>query len=234
VIGCNPTMPAPRTLLLDLDGTLTDNFEGIARSIRHALSALGAPEPDAATLRQCVGPPLRHSFARLLATDDAAQIEVAIGHYRERFANVGWSENVVYRGIDEVVTALAARGDTLYLCTSKPQPYAEKIVARFGFLPYLSGVYGADLAGTLDDKAELVAHLLARERLAANACVMIGDREHDVRAARANGAQAIGVLWGYGSRAELERAGAHALAAAPDALVGVLDALAAPAPAGAP
>ncbi len=234
MIGGTPPRPAPRTLLLDLDGTLTDNFAGIARSIRHALSALGAPEPDAATLRQCVGPPLRHSFARLLGTDDAAQVELAIGHYRARFADVGWSENVVYPGIDEVVAALAARGDTLYLCTSKPQPYAEKIVERFGFLRHLAGVYGADLAGTLDDKAKLVAHLLACERLTASACVMIGDREHDVRAARANGAQAIGVLWGYGSRGELERAGAHALAAAPRTLAGVLDALAAPAPAGAP
>jgi len=220
-------MGTRHTLLVDLDGTLTDNFDGIARSIRHALAALGVPAPDAATLRQCVGPPLRHSFARLLATDDAARIELAIRHYRERFADVGWSENVVYPGIDEVIGALAARGYRMLLCTSKPQPYAEKIVARFGFLRYLAGVYGADLAGTLDDKARLVAHLVARERLAATDCVMIGDREHDVRAARANRARAIGVLWGYGSRDELERAGAHALAASPEALAGALDALAA-------
>src|SRR5512143_2986829 len=219
-------METRHTLLVDLDGTLTDNFDGIARSIRHALAALGVPAPDAATLRRCVGPPLRHSFARRLATDDAARIDLALGHYRERFADVGWSENVVYPGIDEVIGALAARGYTMFLCTSKPQPYAEKIVARFGFLRYLADVYGADLAGTLDDKARLVAHLVTRERLAAADCVMIGDREHDVRAARANGARAIGVLWGYGSRDELERAGAHALAASPEALAGALDALA--------
>jgi phosphoglycolate phosphatase len=215
----------PRTLLVDLDGTLTDNFVGISRSIRHALAALGAAEPDEATLRGCVGPPLRHSFPRLLGTDDAARVEAAIRHYRERYADVGWQENEVYAGVTDAIAALAAAGARLFLCTSKPQPYAERIVARFGFAPHFAGVYGADLAGTLDDKARLVAHLAARERLDVAACVMIGDREHDVRAARVNGARAIGVLWGYGSAAELRAAGANALVAAPDRLAPALDAL---------
>lgn len=216
---------AARTLLVDLDGTLTDNFTGIARSIRHALAALGAPEPADEALRGCVGPPLRGSLARLLATDDAALVERAIGHYRERYAAIGWEENVVYAGMAEALAEFAATGAMLYLCTSKPQPFAERIVARFGFRPHLAGVYGADLAGTLDDKATLVAHLVACERLAACNCVMIGDCEHDVRAARANGVRAVGVLWGYGSRAELERAGADAIVAAPGEIRAALDRL---------
>ena len=150
-------------------------------------------------------------------------IERALALYRERYADVGWQENVVYAGVDAAVAGLAARGEALYLCTSKPAPYAEKIVARFGLRPFLAGVYGADLAGTLDDKAALVAHLVAREGLAPGACTMIGDREHDVRAAHANGVRAIGVLWGYGSRDELEAA--DALVATPAAIAPALDAL---------
>ena len=89
-------MTAASTLLFDLDGTLTDNYLGIARSILHALERLGADAPDEATLRRCVGPPLRVSFAALLDTDEPAAIEQAIALYRERFADLGWRENVVY------------------------------------------------------------------------------------------------------------------------------------------
>jgi phosphoglycolate phosphatase len=215
-----------RPLLVDLDGTLTDNFIGISRSIRHALTALGAPVPDDASLRTCVGPPLRHTFARLLGPGDPGLVEQAIRHYRERYGDLGWQENEVYAGIATAVAELAAGPCTLFLCTSKPQPYAERIVAHFGFLPHLAGVYGADLAGTLDDKAKLVAHIAEREALDPRACVMIGDREHDVRAARANGARSVGVLWGYGSREELTDAGVDALVALPSELVHALESLA--------
>ncbi len=226
-------MNAPRAretdaLLVDLDGTLTDNFEGISRSILHALDRLGAQAPAAGALRSCVGPPLRSSFARLLATDDPARIELAIGYYRDRYAQTGWRENVLYDGILTVVAELAQTGATLVLCTSKPQPFAERIVAHFGLASHFVAVHGADLAGTLDDKATLVARLLEREKLEARRCALIGDREHDVRAAHANGVRAVGVLWGYGSRDELVRAGADALAPTPAALPRTLATLARP------
>ena len=220
-----PRPPASRALLVDLDGTLTDNYEGISRSIVHALTLLGTATPSADALRACVGPPLRSSFARLLASDDPARIERAIAHYRARYAETGWRENVVYAGIASVLAQLAVEGNTLLLCTSKPQPYAERIVAHFGLAPHFAAVHGADLDGALDDKATLVARVLAREGLAADTCTMIGDREHDVRAAHANGVRAVGVLWGYGSREELVRAGADALAPTPADLPGVLASL---------
>ena len=213
-------------VLLDLDGTLTDNFAGISRSICHALDRLGVGTPAEPELRRCVGPPLRVSFARLLDTRDGALIERAIDLYRERYTELGWAENVVYSGVAEVLDTLGAAGHRLLVCTSKPQPFAERIVRRFGLAPRFAGIYGADLGGTLDDKATLVAHLLAREALAGGDCVMIGDREHDVRAAKANGAAAIGVLWGYGSLAELEAAGADAVVDAPAGIPGAVAELA--------
>ena len=163
--------------------------------------------------------------SRLLATDDPARIELALTHYRARYSQSGWRENVVYDGIATVLVALAAGGTRLVLCTSKPQPYAKRIVAHFGLDRHFASIYGADLDGTLDEKAALVRHLLARERLAGAACTMIGDREHDVRAAHANDVRAVGVLWGYGSRDELVAAGADALAPTPGELAAAVASL---------
>jgi phosphoglycolate phosphatase len=209
-------MSASSALLLDLDGTLSDNFAGIAASIRHALRRLGAPEPDDAMLRCCVGPPLRESFARLLEDADPVRVEHAIEAYRERYRDVGWRENVVYAGVPEALASLAGAGVRMFVCTSKPEVFAKRIVAHFGFDAYVRGVYGADLVGSLDDKRKLLAHVLASETLDPATSIMVGDRHHDVRAGRANGTRTVGVLWGYGSRHELE--GAERLLAQPHQL----------------
>jgi phosphoglycolate phosphatase len=206
---------APRALLFDLDGTLTDNFEGIANCIRYALTHLGVPHPEPDALRACVGPPLRETLPRFLGTRDAATTERAIALYRERFSELGWRENAVYAGVIDMLAAAALAGQRMYLCTAKPQIYAERIVAHFGLAGFLDGVYGTPLDGRLDDKADLMAHLLARENLQGGHCLMIGDRRHDMRAAQRNGARTMGVLWGYGSREELTEAGAEVLLAAP-------------------
>ena len=211
---------ATPVLLFDLDGTLTDNSIGIARSIAFALDRLGVAIPDESALRRCVGPPLRESFAWLLDTDDRDAIELAIACYRERFADVGWRENVVYAGIPEVLAGLAAGPARVYLCTSKPELYARRIVQLFGLSEHLHGIYGADMAGALDDKVKLFAHVAAREGFAPARGIMIGDRAQDLRAARMNGARAVGVLWGFGSRDEL--AGADAIAATPEELPAAL------------
>jgi phosphoglycolate phosphatase len=209
------------TLLFDLDGTLSDNYEGISRSIRHALASLGVPDPGEATLRACVGPPLRESFARLLPDPGPAAIEAALSAYRERFRDVGWRENVVYEGVPEALAALSAAGARMYVCTTKPEVFASRIIGHFGFDAFVQRVYGADLAGLLDDKRALLAHLLAAEGLDAPRAVMIGDRHLDVRAALANRTRAVGVLWGYGCAEELD--GAERLLASPTELATLLD-----------
>jgi phosphoglycolate phosphatase len=202
-------MTAPATAwLLDLDGTLTDNYPGISRSILFALDRMGAPMPDEAALRRCVGPPLRESFRWLLDTEDADAVEQAIGFYRERFGDIGWRENIVYDGIPEAMAQMAGSATPMYLCTSKPEVFARRIVTLFGFHGQLAGVYGADLAGRFDDKVKLLAHLVATEGIDPEHAIMIGDRSHDLRAARMNGARSVGVLWGYGTREELADADA--------------------------
>jgi phosphoglycolate phosphatase len=104
------------------------------------------------------------------------------------------------------------------VCTSKPHPFARRILEHFGLEPRFASIHGSELDGTRNDKAELLAHLLRSEGLARERCLMLGDRRFDVEAASLCGVASVGVLWGYGSRAELERAGASWLAASPDEL----------------
>jgi phosphoglycolate phosphatase len=210
-------------LLFDLDGTLTDPAEGITRCIAHALTALEAPVPSDAILRTCIGPPLQTTFADFLGTRDAAQIQRAIGLYRERFAPVGMYENVVYEGIPEALSALREAGFTLFVATAKPAVFAREILRHFGLSGLFTGIYGSELTGERSDKGELIAYLLERENVPAAQGVMLGDRRHDMEgAARCGLRAAIGVTWGYGSAAELRAAGATALCDTPAEMLALL------------
>jgi phosphoglycolate phosphatase len=212
-------------VLLDLDGTLTDPRTGIVRCIRHALDRLERPCPAESVLASYIGPPLRGTFQTLLATSDRALVERAMEMYRERFAEVGLYENAVYEDIPATLEALGRVGHRLFVATSKPAVFAERIVRHFALHRHFAAVYGPTLDGRLDDKAELLAHLLQAERLAAADVVMVGDRAADVVAARRNGVRSIGALWGYGSREELLAAGADAICAAPRELLDGLTAV---------
>jgi phosphoglycolate phosphatase len=205
-------------LLFDLDGTLTDPRAGIVRCIQHALQRLARPCPPEAALAACIGPPLRGTFGRLLATSDRELIERAMALYRERFAVVGLYENEVYAGIAAVLGDLGRGGRRMFVATAKPAVFAGRIVRHFALDHHFAGVYGPDLDGRFDDKSDLIAHLLTTERLDAAGVVMVGDRYADIVAARANGVRAIGGLWGYGSREELLEAGADAVCVAPGEL----------------
>jgi len=212
---------SPRVLLLDLDGTLTDSRPGIVRCMRYALERLAAPCPSDDALAVHIGGPLRTTFATLLAVPDPPLVERALSLYRERYAGIGLYENAVYPGIPEALERLAGQA-RLMVATQKDTRYAETIVEHFGLTRYLAGVYGTDLDGRRDDKRAVIAHLLAAERAAPADALMIGDRAHDVLAARVNGVRTLGVLWGYGSREELVDAGADGLCESPAGLAACL------------
>ncbi|MBT3883986.1 MAG: HAD hydrolase-like protein [Rhodospirillaceae bacterium] len=198
--------PGPRTLLIDLDGTLTDPKPGITNCIRYALEQLGRPVPAVDDLTWCIGPPLMDSFRVLLPDADEDVAVRALGLYRERFKDTGMYENVVYDGTAEFLGAVRGQGRRLYLATSKPHVYANPILEYFGLDGYFDGVYGSELDGTRADKRELLAHLLAEQGLAGNDCVMIGDRIQDANAARHVGALSVWADWGYGETAERDEA----------------------------
>ncbi len=202
-----------QTVFLDLDGTLTDPKPGITRSIRHALTELGVDAPDENALTWCIGPPLLRSFERLLG--DVATAPRALALYRERFGTVGLYENRVYDGVPAMLERLRQAGCRLCLATSKPHVFARRITAHFGLDDWIDHVFGAELDGTRGDKPSLLAYALAETGAMPGQAVMLGDREHDVIGAIANGLPCVGALWGYGGADELRVAGATRLAADP-------------------
>lgn len=193
-------------LFFDLDGTLTDPAEGITLCLRHALLALERQAPPHQQLRRYIGPPLRGTFAELLATEESAVIEAAVVHYRERFSAVGLYENEVYPDVRNGLAALREAGHRLWVVTSKPRVYACRIVEHFELTSLFQGVYGSELSGKNADKVHLIGHVLECERLHPAGVWMIGDRAADIAGGRANGTGTIGVLWGFGCEEELMNA----------------------------
>lgn len=202
-------------VLFDLDGTLTDPAEGILRSVSYALERMGIAAPPLEDLNWVIGPPLQRSLAKILGSDDPALSARCLALYRERFGEIGLFENELYEGVPEMLGELRRQGRRLYVATSKPTVYAARILAHFQIAGFFEGTFGSELDGTRTDKGELLRHLIEVEDLDASHTVMVGDRKHDVAGALANGVPCIGALYGYGSRDELQAAGAHAFAESP-------------------
>ncbi len=201
------------TILVDLDGTLTDPAAGIIAAVRHAIARMGAEPPSAEELRWVIGPPLRQSFPLLLG--NGCDIEAAVRHYREHYGAGGLFDAAVYDGTFEALAALRELPARLLVCTAKPAHFASRVLDHLDLSARFDAVYGPDLEGRLDDKGDLIAHMLDAEGFDPARAVMIGDRGSDVRAAARHGIPTVGVLWGYGSAEELRDAGAAALCAAP-------------------
>ena len=194
-------------LLFDLDGTLTNPEVGITRSVDYALQQFGIETNDLSELRKLIGPPLLDSFRTLYGFSES-QAQQAIEHYREYFTHTGIFENELYLGIDSLLQELASKGYKIVLATSKPEPYAIRILQHFRLHQYFTFICGSNLDNTRRNKGEIIAHVLKQMELSADDCIMIGDREHDILGAKANHMDSIGVLFGFGSREELETSGA--------------------------
>ncbi len=208
-------------LLFDLDGTLTDSAPGITNSAAYALRSFGI-EVNPAGLRKFVGPPLFESFEKYYGFS-SEEAKRAVTKYREYFADRGIFENEPYAGIKEMLQQFVDAGKHLLVATSKPVTFAEQILEHFSLASYFEGIFGSELNGTRTDKAEVIAYALEQSGIAdKQQAVMIGDREYDILGARANGLDCIGVLYGYGSKEELEAAGATLLARTPQDLVRLL------------
>lgn len=146
--------------------------------------------------------------------------------FRQRYSTQGLFENEVYEGVPEALRAVHQTAAALFVVTSKPTVYATKIVEHFGLTSFFRDVYGSELDGRFDDKADLLRHLLAMEQVLPHSAVMIGDRDVDVLAAKSNGVVCIGVGWGYGSKDELVTSGADFLCEHPSGLLAALSELA--------
>jgi len=201
-----------KPIFFDLDGTLTDPKVGITKSIQHALKSLNQTVLTSDELTWCIGPPLLASLSELVGDDMAPR---ALDLYRERFADCGLYENEVYSGVHAMLEKFQLAGHPLYVASSKPQVFVEKILQHFSLRNYFSDVFGSCLDGTRSDKIELLGYALSSAGAAPTESVMVGDRQYDAVGAFANDMQFIGVLYGYGSEEELRAAGATTLARSP-------------------
>lgn len=198
-----------KTILFDLDGTLTDSGEGIINCVIYALERFGLPVPPREALRYFVGPPLHESFVKQGVPADRAEEAVAV--YRERYVPTGMFENAPYPGVREMLEELKAEGHTLYVASSKPEWMCVEILKHFDLDQYFDQICGATMDTTRTNKEAVIAYLLDLNGRSENT-VMVGDTKFDVTGAKAHGIPTIGVSWGYGSVKEMQEAGAVCIA----------------------
>ena len=195
-------------LFFDLDGTLTDPAQGITNSFVHALKYFGIEIPSYETLCTFIGPPLPETFKTQFGFDEQKVAE-GVKKYREYFATKGLLENSVYHGIPELLAGLKAAGKKLVVATSKPEEYSVRIIEHFGLAQYFENVCGSLMDESRSKKDEVIAYAIERNHISDKSKIlMIGDRKHDILGAKKIGLKSCGVLFGYGSRKELEEAGA--------------------------
>lgn len=212
----------PKSILFDLDGTLTDSGDGIMNCAALALERLGIPIPPRDALRVFVGPPLHDTFRQFGVPED--QVDEAIRIYRSRYVPVGKFENTPYPGIRELLEKLRTQGNRLYVATSKPEEMAVEVLEHFDLAHFFDHICGASLDRSRIAKDAVISYLLQLHG-ADGQMVMVGDTVFDVLGAAAHGIPAVGVAWGYGSVEEMKKAGAAAIAVTMDELLSILQAL---------
>lgn len=209
-----------KTILFDLDGTLTDSGEGIINCAILALEHFGCPIPDREEMRTFVGPPLHESFIRHGVPAD--KTDEAIRVYRSRYIPIGAYENTPYPGVETLLQSLKQEGHTLYVATSKPEEMSVKILEHFGLAKYFDRICGASMDTSRSSKEDVIAYLLSLCGRDEN-ILMVGDTKFDVIGAAAHGIPAIGVAWGYGKVEDMEAAGAKAIARSMEELLSLLN-----------
>jgi phosphoglycolate phosphatase len=203
-----------RAVLLDLDGTLIDPGRGVFAAITAATTTLGLPSPNEALLRRFIGPPIQEGFAELLSLN-ASDVQVAVAAFRKSYTASGLHDFDVYPGIPEMLADLVGAGFRLAVATSKPTPFATRVLWEAGLLSAFHSVHGATMDGAVRHKAQVAAAALHQLAAPADQAVLLGDRAHDVLGARACGTKCIGAAWGYGQIVELQEAGVDVIAASP-------------------
>lgn len=223
-------LPVPLLRCFDLDGCLVESDAAIADGLHHALRLVGLPQPDAATTRAAIGPPLITTIGSLLRAagvdpssgEGAATLSAAVSAYRARYEEVGFDLTRPVDGIVALLERLQGLHGSTVVVTAKPAAVAEPLLVHVGLRDAFAAVHGAPMGPEVEEKRVTLARALAEASVDPADAVMVGDRSHDVAAGRACGTRTVGVLWGAGDRDELERAGADLVVARPDELDAVL------------
>ena len=199
------------SVLLDLDGTLIDSQPGILASCVAALRTLGHEPDETFDIRHTIGPPLDDMMRVLLQPFGDDRVDEAMAAYRQHYGEIGFLGSEPYPGISESLKEIRQAGLRIYLATSKREAFASRILHHLGLAIYFDGIHGSVPGGGREHKPELLAHILSQQHIPPSHSLMVGDRRYDISGAHAVGMRGLGVLWGYGSRDELETAGADGL-----------------------
>jgi phosphoglycolate phosphatase len=213
------------SLIFDLDGTLTDSKPGILGCLREVIDARGIDEGG--PLDRFIGPPVEEWTAELLPHGTSEDRVALAREYRACYDRVGWRNNSVFPGVEEMLKQLHGEGFPLYVCTSKHEHFAVRILQEFGLAQYFVHIYGDKIEYPSHSKVDLLARILSEHSLGRDSAWMVGDRNFDFDAAQANGIRSIAAGWGYGTREECEQA--DAFAATPADVIGLIASLAPPA-----
>ena len=209
-----------KAIFFDLDGTLTDSGEGIMNCAELALRHFGIPVPAREKMRVFVGPPLDQTLIKFGVP--AQKTDEAIKVFRSRYTTIGKFENFPYPGVQEMLQSLKAQGHRLFVATSKPEVMANEVLAHFGLASYFEQIAGATLDGSRSHKEDVITYLLGLTGDVGQT-VMVGDTAFDVIGAAAHRIPTIGVSWGYGEVADMETAGAVAIAHTMEELTALLN-----------
>lgn len=191
-----------KNILFDLDGTITDSFEGVANSFIYGLKAFGVENVKKEELGFILGPPLRDAYMERFGFDEKTAV-AAVEKYRERYRTKFLEENRLYDGIENLLSNLCHRGYKLFLATSKPEVFATQILSHFGISKYFTGIGAASLDKSRDNKESVLEYVFSEFKIDKNDSVLVGDRCFDLKGAEFVGIDAVGVLYGYGDIDEL-------------------------------
>ena len=198
-------------ILFDLDGTLSDTSEGVTKGVQIALREFGI-EAELKDLRRFIGPPLQYSFSHFYGFDEE-QCNKAIAIYRKYYVGGGMFENTPYEGLHELLDKIRAAGKKLAVATSKLEPAAVEVLERNGLKRHFDLICGASEDGRITSKIEVLEDYFVRAgNPDRSSVVLIGDTHFDADGAAAAGIDCIGVLYGFGTREELEEAGVTRIA----------------------
>lgn len=198
-------------LLFDLDGTLANAMDAFVASIDYAFDSMQLARLSQEAKSAMLGPPLHLELPKHLANDHAHLAPKLIEQFRIHHGREGIYQYAFFNGMEPTMHSLKDNGHRLFVATSKPRVYAEEIFKHFGKTHLFEGIYGSELSGLNSKKADVIRLAISQNNLMPQETIMIGDRMHDVLGAQENGIPCLGVTWGYGTRQELNEAGASAI-----------------------
>ncbi len=208
-----------KIIFFDLDGTIVDSAAGIIESVKYALSYFGIEEKDQKKLNVFIGPPLIDAFSKNydMSREDANK---AVEKYRENYnKNNAIEKFSVYEGVEEMLKILKEKGFIICLATAKPLIFAKKILEKANLSKYFNIINGASLNESKNSKTAVIKEIIEENNFKKSEILMVGDRENDIEGAKNNGIDVLGVLYGYGSKEELKKAGCERFSASPKEVV---------------